>query len=240
MRFYQIDIIAKLSESASGWSCLITGASRGIGAALAVRLAKPGRTIGINYSSSDEAALAVAKKVEERGARALLLKADLSNPTEVDSMFARLPDRLDVLVCNAFPAPRYARLHETPIEEFERQWRVGALGAALCCRKALPGMLKRKTGRVVFVVTSAAEGAAPGYLGAYVSAKYALLGLARAVEAEAGPRGVKVACAFPGMTDTDMIKGFPHPVVDAAREAAGKLSTPAEVAETIAALVEAA
>lgn len=223
----------------SEWACLITGASRGIGAALAVRLAKPGRLIGINYSSSDAEAAAVAKAVEAKGARALLLKADVSDAAAVEAMFAELPD-LDALVCNAAPAPRYARLHETPPAEFERQWRVGALGAALCCRKALPAMMKRKAGRVVFVVTEAAQGAAPGFLGAYVSAKYALLGLARAVEAEAGPRGVSVACAFPGMTDTDMIKDFPRPVVDAARESAGQLATPREVAEGLAALVEAA
>ena len=224
----------------SEWSCLITGASRGIGAALAARLAKPGRIIGINYSSSHEAALAVAKAVEARGARALLLRADVSDAAAVDAMFARLPESLDVLVCNAAAAPRHARLHETPPEEFERQWRVGALGAALCCRKALPGMMKRKSGRVVFVASRAAQGAAPAFLGAYVSAKHALLGLARAVEAEAGPRGVSVACAFPGMTDTDMIKDFPRPVVEAAREAAGRLPTPAEAAEDVAALVEAA
>jgi 3-oxoacyl-[acyl-carrier protein] reductase len=222
------------------WSCVITGASRGIGAALAVRLAKPGRLIGINYSSSHEAALAVAKAVEERGAKALLLKADISVAAAVNSMFARLPESLDVLVLNAFPTPCYKRLPETPPEEFERQWRVGVLGAALCCRKALPAMMKRKSGRVVFVVTSAAQGAAPGFLSAYVSAKYALLGLARAVEAEAGPRGVSVSCAFPGMTGTDMIKDFPRPVVAAAREAAGRLSTPEDVAERLAALAEGA
>jgi 3-oxoacyl-[acyl-carrier protein] reductase len=223
----------------SEWACLITGASRGIGAALAVRLAKPGRLIGINYSSSDAAAAAVAKAVEAKGARAILLKADISDAAAVDAMFAKLPD-LDALVCNAAPAPGYARLHETPPAEFERQWRVGTLGAALCCRKALPAMMKRKAGRVVFVVTDAAKGAAPGFLGAYVSAKYGLLGLARAVEAEAGPRGVTVACAFPGMTDTDMIKDFPRPVVDAVRESSGKLATPQEAAEALAALVEAA
>jgi 3-oxoacyl-[acyl-carrier protein] reductase len=223
----------------SEWSCLITGASRGIGAALALRLARPGRLIGINYASSDAAAASVAQAVEARGARALLLKADVSDAAAVDAMFAKLPaEGLDALVCNAAAAPRYARLHETPPEEFERQWRAGALGAALCCRKALPAMMRRKAGRVVFVVSSAARGAAPGFLGAYVSAKYAALGLARAVEAEAGPRGVFVACAFPGMTDTDMIRDFPRPVVDAARESAGGISTPEEIAEELAALVE--
>ena len=222
----------------SEWACLITGASRGIGAALAVKLAKPGRLIALNYASSDAAAAAVAKAVEAKGARALLLKADVSDAAAVDAMFAKLPD-LDVLVCSAAAAPTYARFHETPAAEFERQWRVGALGAALCCRKALPGMLKRKAGRVVFVVTGAAQGAAPGFLGAYVSAKHALVGLARAVEAEAGPRGVTVACAFPGMTDTDMIKGLPRPVVDAEREA-GTLATAEQAAAEIALLVEAA
>jgi 3-oxoacyl-[acyl-carrier protein] reductase len=222
----------------SEWSCLITGASRGIGAALAVRLAKPGRLIGINYSTSDEAAAAVAKRVEERGARALLLRADVSDPAAVDSMFARLPESLDVLVCNAAATPRYERLPEVSPEEFERQWRVGVLGAALCCRKAVPPMMKRKSGRVVFVVTSAAQGEPPGFMSAYVSAKYALLGLARAVEAEAAPRRVSVACAFPGMTDTDMIKGFPRTVVRDARESAGGIASPADVAEELAALVE--
>ena len=64
------------------WTCLITGASRGIGAALALKLAKPGRTIGINYASSDAAAAAVAKAVEAKGAKALLLKADVSGSLE--------------------------------------------------------------------------------------------------------------------------------------------------------------
>jgi NAD(P)-dependent dehydrogenase (short-subunit alcohol dehydrogenase family) len=100
-------------------------------------------------------------------------------------------------------------------------------------------MMKRKSGRVVVVLTGAVQGPAPGFMGAYVGAKYAALGLARAVEAEAGPRGVKVACAFPGMTETDMIKGFPRPVVEAARES-GALTSPEAVAESLAALVEAA
>ncbi len=223
----------------SQWSCLITGASRGIGAALAVRLARPGRLIAINYATSDAAAAAVAKLVEERGAKALVLKGDASDRTFVDTMFSKVPaEGLDALVCNAAAPPRYARLSETTAAEFERQWQVTALSAALCCRKALPGMMKRKSGRVVFVLSSVAEGAAPGYMSAYVSAKYALLGLARAVEAEAASRGVTVATSFPGMTDTDMIKDFPRIVVDAVRERQGRLTTAAEVAETLAELVE--
>lgn len=220
--------------------CLITGASRGIGAALARRLAAPGRVIGVNYLSSDGAAAAVAADVEKKGAKAVLLKADVREEAQVEALFAKLGE-VDALVCNAGAPARYARLHETPAAEFEAQWRSQAYAAALCCRKALPGMLKRKSGRVVFVLSSAAQGTPPGFMAAYVSAKYALLGLAKAVEAEAGARGVRVECVFPRMTDTDFIKGFPRPIVDAAANAqGGALDTPASVAEGIAGLVEAA
>jgi short-subunit dehydrogenase len=77
-------------------------------------------------------------------------------------------------------------------------------------------MAKRKSGRIVFVLTSALEDAPPAYMSAYLSAKHALWGLAKGVEAEVAGRGVSVRCAFPGMTKTDFIKDFPRPIVDEA------------------------
>jgi len=217
---------------------LITGASRGIGAALAVELAAPGRVIGINYRSSDAAARCVAAAVESKGAKALLLKADATVDTEVETLFERLPvEGLATLVCSAGVPPSYERLSETSPEEFERQWRAQAFSAALFCRRALPAMLKRKSGRIVFVVSSITEGVAPAYLASYVSAKYALLGLARALQSEVGPRGVSVSCVFPGMTQSDFIKDFPAPIVEIAREAQGSLDTPQSVARRIAELL---
>jgi 3-oxoacyl-[acyl-carrier protein] reductase len=215
---------------------LVTGASRGIGAAVARKLAAPGRLIAINYRSSEKEAAQVAADVESRGARALLLKADVTRADEVEAMFEKLPaEGLAGLVCNAGASPRYGRLHETPPDEFERQWRSQAYAAALCCRKALPAMLKRKAGRVVFVVSAVAESRPPAFLGAYVSAKYALLGLAKALEAEAGPRGITVSCVFPRMTDTAFIKDFPRPIVEEAAEAQGGLDSPETSAERVAA-----
>ena len=220
---------------------LVTGASRGIGAAIARKLAAPGRLIAINFLASDAEAATVAADVEAKGARALLLKADVTRPEEVEAMFAKLPaEGLAGLVCNAGAPPRYGRLHETTPEEFERQWRSQAYASALCCRQALPPMLKRKAGRIVFVVSAVAESRPPSFLGAYVSAKYALLGLAKALEAEAGPRGVKVSCVFPRMTDTAFIKDFPRPIVEEAAEFQGGLDSPAMAAERVAAALEAA
>lgn len=225
----------------SGGLYLVTGASRGIGAATAVALAAPGRAVGINFRSSREAAEGVARRVADKGARPLLLPADASSPDAVEALFGSLPDLpLEAVVLNAGVPLRHARVHETAPEEFEAQWRAQALSGFLFCRRALPLMTKRRAGRLVFTLTSALEGAPPAFMAAYVSAKYALWGLAKAVEAEAGARGVTVSCLFPGMTDTDFIRGFPRPLVDAAREAApgGRLATAEEVGAAAARLAE--
>ena len=220
---------------------LVTGASRGIGAAAAAALAAPGRTVGINFRASLDAAEDVARRVEAKGGRPLLLRADAASPAAVDALFDGLPrEPLEALVLNAGVPLRHARIHETSVEEFEAQWRVQALSAFLFCRRAAPLMAKRRAGRVVFVLTSAVEGPPPAYMSAYVSAKHAVLGLARSLEAEVGARGVSVRCLFPGMTDTDFIKGFPRPIVDAAREASAtkSLATAAEVGAEVARLAE--
>lgn len=212
---------------------LVTGGGRGIGAAIAEALAAPGRTIGINYRSDDAAARATAARVESKGAKALLLKADATDAAAVDALFDGLPaEPLETLVLNAGVPYRYARLHELTPDEFDAQWRGQARSAFLFCRRAVPAMAKRKAGRIVFVLTSALEDAPPAYMGGYLSAKHALWGLAKAVEAEAAPRGVSVRCVFPGMTKTDFIKDFPRPIVDAAAPI-----EPAAVARTVLAVL---
>lgn len=223
---------------------LITGASRGIGAAIARRLAAPGRTLGINFRSRLDAAQETAQEVAARGAEALLLPGDVTSAQAVDAMFAALhkkTGRLDVLVCNAGIPFRYSRLAEISPEDFEAQWRSQAAAAHLCCRQAIPIMAKQKSGRIVFMLSSAVQGEPPAFMPHYVSAKYALWGLAQALNVEVRGKGIRVDCLFPPMTETDFISGFPRPIVDAAREAApkGRLRSPDEIAEQVAGLLAA-
>lgn len=214
---------------------LVTGAGRGIGAAIAARAARPGTLVGINYLSRRDSAAAAAAAVEARGARALLLPADVSSPEAVDKMFDELEaraGRIDGLVCNAGLPYRYARLWELSPEDFETQWRVQCRGAFLCCRRAARLLARSPAGRIVFVLSQAAQGTPPAFMAHYVSAKYAVLGLARALETELRGKGVAVGCVFPPMTQTDFIKDFPRPIVETAREAspAGRLASPEEIA----------
>lgn len=214
---------------------LVTGAGRGIGAATAAALAEPGGIVVVNYRSDDDAAAAACARVARAGARAVQAKADVTDPLQVDALFERVLSEaggLDVLVLNAGAPYRYERLGKLSAEEFEMQWRVLAFSAFLCLRRALP-LFPKNGGDVVFILSSATIGAPPGYMAGYVSAKYALLGLARALIAESGVKGPRVHCVSPGMTETDFIKDFPRPVVDAAREAQGGLLTPESVAADV-------
>ncbi|MBI3298559.1 MAG: SDR family oxidoreductase [Elusimicrobia bacterium] len=226
----------------SGRRVLVTGAGRGIGAATAAALAEPGGTVVVNYRSDDDAAAAACARVSAAGARAVSVKADVTDPGQVDALFeraAREAGGLDVLVLNAGVPYRYERLARLSPEEFEAQWRVLTFSAFLCLRRALP-LFPKGGGDAVFVLSAAVTGDPPGFMGGYVSAKYALLGLARALAAESGAKGPRVHCISPQMTDTAFIKGFPRPIVDAARETqGGSLLSPDEVAAEVLGAVKA-
>lgn len=220
----------------SGRRVLVTGAGRGIGAATAAALSEPGGTVVVNYRSDDAAAAAACARVAAAGARAVPAKADVADPAAVDALFeavSREAGGLDVLVLNAGVPYRYERLGKLSPAEFETQWRVLTYSAFLCLRRALP-LFPKGGGDVVFMLSSVTAGAPPAYMSGYVSAKYALWGLARGLAAESGVKGPRVHCVAPGMTETAFLKDFPRPIVDAAREAqGGKLLTADEVAAMV-------
>jgi len=213
---------------------LITGASRGIGAAIAKAMAGTGKTILINFKSAAKQAKEVEKAVRAQGADAALLKADVSSAKAVDAMFKTIEKRwgrLDALVCNAAITPRYERLIKTTPAEFEAHWKVQALGSYLCCRRAVP-LMRDAGGDVVFILSGVARAEPPAFMSPYVSAKYATLGLAKALAAETKDKGIRVHTLFPGFTDTDMIKALPRQIIETAREA-GQVANPEDVAQRV-------
>src|SRR5215208_6721958 len=181
---------------------LVTGGSRGIGAAIALRLAADGFDVAINYRRQEEAANGVAATAEARGVRALTYRADIASYEEDAAMVDRVVadfGRLDVLVCNAGIASRGRSVADTDPDEPARLLGVHAVGAHHLAALALPHLRRHDRSDVVVVSSTAAENPAPG--GApYMMAKVALEALAL----EEGGNGVRVNIVAPGLTVTDM------------------------------------
>ena len=189
---------------------LITGASRGIGAATALRCARAGYDIALNYHRDAAAAERVAGQVRALGSEALLLRADVADPAQVLALFQRLdegPGALWGLVNNAgIVAPR-ARLDEMAPERWQRVFAVNVMGSLLCAREAVRRMSHAHGGAggaIVNLSSRAALLGSPGLYVDYAASKAAIeaftVGLAREVAAE----GVRVNGVRPGIIDTDI------------------------------------
>ena len=189
---------------------LITGASRGIGAACALRCAEAGWDVAVNYTRDAAAAEAVAAQVRAAGRRALVLQADVAVEAEVLAMFAAL-DRefgpLAGLVNNAGVVDVAARVDEMYEARLQRMFAINVFGSFYCAREALRRMSTKHGGRggaIVNMSSAAARLGGPGQYVDYAAAKGAIdtftLGLAREVAAE----GVRVNAVRPGIIETDI------------------------------------
>ena len=189
---------------------LITGASRGIGAATALRAARAGWDIAVNFTRDAAAAEAVAAQVRELGRRALVVQADVAVEAEVDSMFAAVDaglGPLSGLVNNAGIIDRAQRVDEMDAARLTRMLAVNVVGTMLCAGAALRRMSTRHGGRGGVIVNLSSAAARLGAAGQYVdyaAAKGAIdtftLGLAREVATE----GVRVNAVRPGIIDTEI------------------------------------
>ena len=189
---------------------LVTGASRGIGAACAVLAAEAGWDVGVHYRSDAEAAGRVAAQVRERGRRACVLRADVGVEAEIEAMFARLAAELGPvsgLVNNAGIVDVAARVDEMSAARVARLFQVNVVGAFVCAREAVRRMSTRHggTGGVIVNLSSAAARlGSPGVYVDYAATKAAIdaltLGLAREVAAE----GIRVNGVRPGIIDTEI------------------------------------
>jgi len=232
-----------MSEPPDGRRCLVTGAGRGIGAAVARRLSAAGHRVALTARSSGELEALAA----ELPGPALALPADVTDAGAVDGVFAaveRAWGPVEVLVLNA-GAGTSAPLHRTSDDDWQRMLDLNLTAPFRMLRRAVPGMVDHGFGRVVAVASVAAKRGEP-YICAYTASKHGLLGLVRSAAQELATTGVTVNAVCPAYVDTPMtdhtvasISATTGRSPDQAREALerrqpiGRLVTPDEVADAV-------
>lgn len=207
---------------------LITGSSRGIGAASARALHRDGWTVYINYLESEEKALALA---EELGAEAI--RADVSDPEQVREMFRQIGG-VDLLVNNAgIVVP--GLLQDIADDTWRRLVGVNLDGMFYCCKSAIPHMVHQKSG-IIINVSSVCGVYGSSAESAYSTTKAAAIGLSKSLAKELGPSGIRVNCVAPGFIDTDMTACFsPEDKALVAQDTPlGRTGKPEDVAQLIA------
>ncbi len=224
----------------SAW-ILITGASRGIGAATALRCAEAGWDVAINYAQDSAAAEQLASQVQGWGQRALTLQADVADEAQVAAMFARLDaagGRLGGLVNNAGIVAPAARLQDMTPERWRRLFDVNVIGTLLCCQQAARRMSTTHGGAggaIVNLSSRAAEYGSAGIYVDYAATKGAVDTLTKGLARELISEGIRVNGVRPGIIETD-IHG--RSGMDAQGAAASlpiqRLGRPEEIAEAVA------
>ncbi len=195
------------SHSLAGQVVLVTGGSRGIGAAISRAAAAAGATVAIGYREDAEAASAVVDSIRESGAVTESFQADVSVPSEARKMISAVESycgRIDGLVNNAGIMPS-SPIVEMSDEEWDVVLRTNLFGPFYCSRAALPGMLQRGSGSIVMISSRLGQIGWPE-LPHYSAAKAGLLGLTKSMAREVGPQGVRVNAVAPGFTITDMTR----------------------------------
>ena len=193
------------SRSLEGKVVLVTGASRGIGAAAAVRLAQGGTAVGVNYHQNKDASDKVLTQIRDAGGCGTVYQADVTHKEQVDRMVEAVEREIgpiDVLVNNAYFPFEVGPLHALSWESFHRAVDHELSAFFHCTRACLPAMQKKQSGRIIVVSTRLAQQPLPK-MGAYAAAKSALESMANTMAIELGPLGIAVNVVTPAFTLTD-------------------------------------
>jgi len=202
-----MELLPEPMRRLNGQVALVTGASRGIGRAIAIDLAREGARVAVNYASSSGAAEEVAAEITAAGGEAIALKADVSQATEVDDLVKSITDEwggIDILVNNAGITRDTLLLRMKP-EDWQAVINLNLTGVFLCCRAIGKLMLKRRSGRIVNIASVAGQMGNPGQAN-YSAAKAGVIGLTKTLAKEFASRGVLVNAVAPGFIATDMTK----------------------------------
>jgi len=215
---------------------LVTGASRGIGRAIATDLAAAGNAVAVNYRSRRDAAEEVVAAIEAMGGTAVAVAADVGDADAVKEMVDEIAERLGpiaILVNNAGITDDDLLLRMKP-EKWDRVILTNLTSAYLCTRAVLRGMLKARWGRIVNVTSVSGLSGNPGQAN-YAAAKAGLVGLTKSVAKEVGSRGITVNAVAPGFIETDMTGELGEAVIEAVLPAItlGRLGTPEDVAAAV-------
>jgi len=210
MNTVETQAAAETPATPQGVGCaLVTGASRGIGAATARALAEDGWTVGINYSRDRDGAEGVAASIEEGGGTAIALGADVADGAAAHEMLARLTDRLGpvlVLVNNAGMTADNLSMRLSD-EDWSRVLDVNLTAAFRLTRDALGPMMRQRFGRVINVSSVSGLRANPGQAN-YAASKAGLIAFTRTVAVEVARRGVTVNAVAPGLIETELTRDF--------------------------------
>jgi NAD(P)-dependent dehydrogenase (short-subunit alcohol dehydrogenase family) len=221
---------------------LITGGSRGVGAATARLAATRGYDVAVSYVSNEAAALTVVADVEAIGRRALSVRADSGDPEQVAQLFATIDQefgRIDVLVNNSAVLARQSRMEELTFERMQRIFTVNAIGPILCSQHAVKRMSHRHNGRggaVINISSASARLGSPGEYVDYAASKGALETFTTGFAKEVARDGIRVNCIRPGHIYTDMHASGGEPGrVDRLKDSIpmGRGGQPEEVARAI-------
>ena len=195
----------------NGSVALVTGASRGIGAVIACRLAEAGAKVGVNYLASKEPAEAIVAKITNAGGEAILVEGDVVEEDVAKSAVQRVLDqwdRIDILVNNA-GINRDRLLLRMKSEDWDEVLQVNLRGAFLCTRFVMPHLIKQRSGRVVNISSVVGISGNPGQAN-YAAAKAGLIGFTKSVAREVASRNVTVNALAPGYITTGMVEQLPE------------------------------
>jgi 3-oxoacyl-[acyl-carrier protein] reductase len=215
---------------------LVTGGSRGIGRAIALRLAVDGHAVAVNYAANAAAADDVVEEITASGRTAMVVQADVGDADAVSAMFKDVEERLgrvEVLVNNAGITRDGLLLRMGP-DAWDQVIETNLRSVYLCSRAAMRGMLRSRWGRIISVSSISGISGNPGQAN-YAASKAGIIGFSKSIAREIGSRNITVNVVAPGFIETDMTEELGTEIAEevASRVAVGRLGRPEEIAAAV-------